>query len=92
VTKPDGESGKEPERLDEPPKTPDAADGRMADLLASGRASGELRRQLEQTETAESEDLLQRLNALDFLNGVVGDAACLMAVSYVWCISKNSLA
>ena len=46
MTKPDGESGKEPERLDEPPKTPDAADGRMADLLASGRASGELRRQL----------------------------------------------
>ena len=74
MTKPDGESGKEPERLDEPPKTPDAADGRMADLLASGRASGELRRQLEQTETPESEDLLQRINALDFLNGVVGDA------------------
>ncbi len=64
----------ETKRLDEPAAAPGAADGRMADLLASGRSSGELRKQLEQTATPEDEDLLSRLNALDFVNGIVGDA------------------
>ena len=66
--------GEETKRLDEPAAAPGAADGRMADLLASGRSSGELRKQLEQAATPEDEDLLSRLNALDFVNGIVGDA------------------
>jgi serine/threonine protein kinase len=50
-------------------------DGRMADLLASGRTGSDVRRELEQTTTPEGEDLLSRLNALDFLTGIVGEAS-----------------
>jgi len=51
------------------------ADSKMADLLASGRSGADLRRQLEQTSTPEGEDLLSRLNALEFLGGVVGETS-----------------
>lgn len=53
----------------------DATDSKMAELLASGRSGSDLRRQLEQTSTPEGEDLLARINALEFLGGVVGEAA-----------------
>ncbi len=57
------------------PDGPDSqADGRMAELLASGRTAGDLRRQVEAEEHEHSEDLLSRLNALDFVGGIVGDA------------------
>ena len=59
-------------RADEPPIAPDAADGRMAELLASGRPTGDLRKQLCENAAPENEDLLARLNALDFVNGIVG--------------------
>ena len=61
-------------RADEPPRAPDAADGRMAELLASGKPTGDLRRQVGDGAAPENEDLMARINALDFLNGVVGDA------------------
>lgn len=61
-------------RADDPPRAPDAADGRMAELLASGRPTGDLRRQITDSAAPETEDLMARLNALDFLNGVVGEA------------------
>ncbi|MEQ1631792.1 MAG: serine/threonine-protein kinase [Planctomycetota bacterium] len=51
----------------------DPNDSKMAELLASGRPGSDLRKQLEQTSTPEGEDLLSRLNALDFLSGVVGE-------------------
>lgn len=61
-------------RADEPPRAPDAADGRMAELLASGRPTGDLRKQVGDSTAPENEDLMARINALDFLNGVVGEA------------------
>jgi predicted Ser/Thr protein kinase len=46
----------------------------MADLLADGvRATPDLRRQLQDEASAESDDLLARLNVLDYLDSIVGD-------------------
>ena len=51
----------------------DATDVRMADLLRGSSSGAELRRELQQQQTPEATDLLSRLNALDFVQQVVGN-------------------
>lgn len=51
---------------------PDQVDVRMADLLSNCSDNRELRRQLQGEQTEEASDLLSRLNALDFVQQVVG--------------------
>ncbi|MFK7740327.1 MAG: protein kinase [Planctomycetota bacterium] len=48
------------------------ADRRMADLLRESSHGAEMRRKLQDDESKESDDLLSRLNALDFVQQVVG--------------------
>lgn len=52
---------------------PDAADLRMADVLRGSSSGAELRRELQHDTTAAASDLLSRLNALDFVQQVVGN-------------------
>jgi serine/threonine protein kinase len=54
---------------------PDAADLRMADVLRGSSSGAELRRELEADATEASSDLLSRLNALDFVQQVVGSTS-----------------
>ncbi|HEX5054225.1 MAG TPA: serine/threonine-protein kinase [Planctomycetota bacterium] len=60
--------------MNEPLQPPleDAADLRMAEILRGTKSGAELRRELQQDETAEASDLLGRLNALDFVQQVIG--------------------
>ncbi|MGE3174992.1 MAG: serine/threonine-protein kinase [Planctomycetota bacterium] len=52
-----------------------ATDRRMAELLGSGAQHAEIRRKLQQGDRSdESDDLLSRLNALEFMSGIVGEA------------------
>ena len=53
---------------------PSGVDERMARILAEG-ATGEAKSRLQQERSAESEDLLARIQALDFVSSVVGEAA-----------------
>ncbi|MEC9048273.1 MAG: serine/threonine-protein kinase, partial [Planctomycetota bacterium] len=48
------------------------ADRRMAELLRGGSHTADLRRALEGEDSAESSDVLSRLNALDFVEQIVG--------------------
>ncbi|MCB9879961.1 MAG: serine/threonine protein kinase [Planctomycetes bacterium] len=50
----------------------DAADLRLAEVLSGSSSGADLRRELEGEETAEANDLLARLNALEFVDQVVG--------------------
>lgn len=50
------------------------ADQRMADLLRDSSTGAELRKRLQQDESGDADDLLSRLNALDFVQQVVGGA------------------
>ena len=52
---------------------PDDADLRMADVLRGSSSGAELRRELQGETTAAVSDLLSRLNALDFVQQVVGN-------------------
>lgn len=52
---------------------PSGVDERMARLLAEG-ATADARSRLQQEATAESEDLLARIQAFDFVSSVVGEA------------------
>ena len=54
------------------PEPVSSADQRMADLLSSRSQSSDVRRQLREESTAEASDLLGRLNALDFVDTVIG--------------------
>ncbi len=54
---------------------PDATDQRMADVLRGSSSGADLRRALREETTAEASDLLSRLNALDFVQQVVGNTA-----------------
>jgi serine/threonine protein kinase len=60
---------------DDPPfeDVPDAADHRMADVLRGSSSGADLRRELQQQQSDEASDLLSRLNALDFVQQVVGN-------------------
>ena len=60
---------------DDPGTVHDAADARMADVLRGSSSGAELRRELLSDETEEASDLLARLNALDFVQQVVGGSA-----------------
>ncbi|MFY9342282.1 MAG: protein kinase, partial [Planctomycetota bacterium] len=51
---------------------PDAADLRMADVLRGSTSGADLRAELQQQTSAAATDLLARLNALDFVQDVVG--------------------
>ncbi|MBL8738762.1 MAG: serine/threonine protein kinase [Planctomycetes bacterium] len=63
-----------PRADDEAP--PDATDLRMADVLRSSSTSNsELRAQLHRDDSTEASDMLARLDALDFVNEVVGSPA-----------------
>ncbi|MHC5064543.1 MAG: serine/threonine-protein kinase, partial [Planctomycetota bacterium] len=61
-------------REDSPPSS---ADSRMADLLAESgqKRLSEVRKELREESTGESEDLLSRMNALDYLDSVVGQVS-----------------
>ena len=65
------DSIEEPDHNDGAP----AADERMADVLRDSSDNADLRRQLQGEQTAEASDLLSRLNALDFVEQVVGGDA-----------------
>ncbi|MEC8253608.1 MAG: serine/threonine-protein kinase [Planctomycetota bacterium] len=56
---------------EEDPRHSDA-DRRMAELLRGGSGTADLRRALEGEDSAESTDVLSRLNALDFVEQIVG--------------------
>ncbi|GDY02956.1 hypothetical protein LBMAG49_22850 [Planctomycetota bacterium] len=58
-------------------QVPDGADERMAQMLSSTLSSADLRQQLKHETSADAEDLLSRIQALDFLNSVVGES-CLL--------------
>ena len=51
---------------------PSAADRRMADLLRGDSGTADLRQSLEGEDSQEASDVLSRLNALDFVEQVVG--------------------
>src|SRR5690606_9620111 len=51
---------------------PDSADQRMAQVLSGSANNAELRRKLQGEESVQASDLLSRLNALDFVQQVVG--------------------
>lgn len=51
----------------------DEADLRMAELLAAGSSTAEIRRKLQAETSASAEDLLARYNALEFVSGCVGE-------------------
>jgi serine/threonine protein kinase len=51
-----------------------AADSHMADVLRGARSRGGLREALRAEGTPESDDVIGRLNALDFVDGLVGEA------------------
>ena len=62
-----------------PPRAPaepdaDAADLRLADVLRGSSSGADLRRELQGDGSDEASDLLGRLDALDFVHGVVGGA------------------
>ncbi|MFT4513495.1 MAG: serine/threonine protein kinase [Planctomycetota bacterium] len=50
----------------------DGADDRMAKVLSGSTSNADLRRKLQDEESEEADDLLSRLNALDFVQQVVG--------------------
>jgi hypothetical protein len=50
------------------------ADSRMAEILAGHRAPATVRRQLRTDDSAVAGDLLERLNALEFVDSIVGGA------------------
>tara|TARA_R110002072_G_scaffold241027_3_gene399573 strand:+ start:1829 stop:4708 length:2880 start_codon:yes stop_codon:yes gene_type:complete len=50
----------------------DSADERLAKVLSGSSSNADLRRKLQTEETEEANDLLSRLNALDFVQQVVG--------------------
>jgi serine/threonine protein kinase len=54
-------------------EAPDAADLRMADVLRGSSSGAELRAELAADRTEAASDLLSRLNALDFVQQVVGN-------------------
>lgn len=54
---------------------PDETDLRMVDVLRGSKSGADLRRKLQQDTSHEATDLLARLNALDFVEQVVGDKA-----------------
>ncbi|MBX3465203.1 MAG: serine/threonine protein kinase [Planctomycetes bacterium] len=56
---------------------PDAADLRLLDVLRGSSSGAELRRQLQAEPGEDAADLLGRLDALDFVHDVVGDAGAL---------------
>jgi serine/threonine protein kinase len=53
----------------------DVADQRLLDVLRGSSSGADLRRQLQAERTEQASDLLGRLNALDFVQQVVGDTA-----------------
>ncbi|MBP8302208.1 MAG: serine/threonine protein kinase, partial [Planctomycetes bacterium] len=52
-----------------------AADARMADMLRGSTSGAELRRELVSDDTEQASDLLARLDALDFVQQVVGGSS-----------------
>ncbi len=64
-----------PQPTDDPrfEEAPDSTDLRMADVLRGSSSGADLRRELQQQQSAEATDLLSRLNALDFVQQVVGN-------------------
>lgn len=54
-------------------EAPDATDLRMVDVLRGSESGADLRRALQHEESDEASDLLARLNALDFVQQVVGE-------------------
>ncbi len=64
----------QPQPIDDGPEpAPDATDLRMADMLRESSSAADLRRELQDEGSAEASDLLSRLNALDFVQQVVGN-------------------
>ncbi len=67
-----GQANAMPKQQGEPVLEPDSVDARMAELLGNCSDSAGLRRELQGQQTEEASDLLSRLNALDFVQQVVG--------------------
>ncbi|MBK8097289.1 MAG: serine/threonine protein kinase [Planctomycetes bacterium] len=63
-----------PTRIAQALEPDDDADRRMADALSGSSTGAELRRRLQAEGSAQADDLLGRLNALDFVSSVVGGA------------------
>ena len=64
-----------PEREPDGERVGSDADERMADVLRGANDSSDVRRELEGEASDEASDVLSRLNALDFVEQVVGGAA-----------------
>jgi len=63
----------QPDDHDDAVAQSDSSDERMAEVLRGTSTGADLRKKLQQEGTDEAEDLLSRLNALDFVQQVVGD-------------------
>ena len=61
------------EQPQRPPEQFEPADQRMAEMLDRSTGSVEMRRTLQGDDSAESADLMARVNALDFVQSVVGE-------------------
>ena len=55
--------------------SPTTSDERMADILAGGSGRQRMREKLREEGSEDADDVLRRLNALDFVDSLVGEAS-----------------